>query len=231
MPDQNMRARVERLLRGDVREDDITRLFLFSRDRCDGRESVQEIGDFVAHHSERTKGIVTRTVKDWVTIVQFRSWLPSEIIDPQRLPRNFPVFLQAQSRRLEPAIIKKSTGLTRYEAISCLPSIISKLDQNADGTYRLPAFLKKKELAVIHCFMSHLVANPAFTGERLFSDVSRTLQSNGLLNKSEMQTFSKRAQIFVLFAAVQMHRCSVVLDHFYNNRTLGVWSSRRNNSS
>jgi hypothetical protein len=48
MADPGMRARVERLVQGDVRVDDLTRLFLFARDRCDGRECVREIGDFVA---------------------------------------------------------------------------------------------------------------------------------------------------------------------------------------
>lgn len=43
MPDAGLRARVERLLRGDLRIDDLTRLFLYVRDRCDGREPVREI--------------------------------------------------------------------------------------------------------------------------------------------------------------------------------------------
>lgn len=44
-------ARVRRLLDGGLRLDDLTNLFLYARDRCNGRESVQEIGDFVAHHN------------------------------------------------------------------------------------------------------------------------------------------------------------------------------------
>ena len=209
MPDQAMRARVERLLRGSVREDDITRLFLFARDRCDGRESVQEIGDFVAHHSEREKGAVTRTVKDWVTIVQFRSWSDADVMDPRRLPSSFPEFIYAQSRRLDPHIIKKFTGMTRYEVSECLPSIISRLHKNADGTCSLSPHHTKKERLVIQCFISHLVAREAFNGERLFSDLTATLRSNELLQKGEVQRWSDNRKFVILFAAVQMHLCTV----------------------
>jgi hypothetical protein len=57
MGDPKSRARVQRLLSGDFCPDDLTGLFLYARDHCDGREPVAEIGHFVAHHSERDMGI------------------------------------------------------------------------------------------------------------------------------------------------------------------------------
>jgi hypothetical protein len=65
MSDAGMRARVVRLLEGRSTADDLTRLFLFARDSCDGREAIQEIGDFVAHAGERNKGLLTRAARDW----------------------------------------------------------------------------------------------------------------------------------------------------------------------
>ena len=110
MSDAIARARVERLLRGDVRNDDLTRLFLFARDRCDGRECIQKIGDFVAHHDERTKGIVSRTVADWSVIVRFRGWVPNNQLDLQRLPSIFAEYLMATARRLDHKTIRANTG-------------------------------------------------------------------------------------------------------------------------
>ena len=46
--DHMMRARVERLLTGKFRVLDLQDLLLFLRARSDGRETVREIGDFVA---------------------------------------------------------------------------------------------------------------------------------------------------------------------------------------
>ena len=212
MPDQAMRARVERLLRGEVRDDDLTRLFLFARDRCDGRESVQEIGDFVAHHDKRTKGIITQTVRDWAAIVRIRGWLPNEILNPQRLPAVFPSFLQAMARRLDNKIIKNFTGLTRAQAVAMVPHIISRLNKNADGTFALYPLYTPQEHKVIDCFLSHIVALPAFTGERLFLDFSATLKSNGLIDKNEVRTLAGLKHFIILYAAVCMHQCVIVID-------------------
>jgi hypothetical protein len=44
MVDAGIRARVVRFLNGDFVPEDLARIFLFARDRCDGREPVQEIG-------------------------------------------------------------------------------------------------------------------------------------------------------------------------------------------
>lgn len=79
----------------------MSRLFLFARDRCDGREAVQEIGDFVAHHSERTKGIVTRSTKEWFTTARFAIETSGRVLDdPQKLPSVTPEYLRANVQRL-----------------------------------------------------------------------------------------------------------------------------------
>ena len=92
MPDPASRTRVERLLRGDFRVDDLTRLFLYARDRCDGRESVKEVGDFVAHHNERNKGTVTRATREWFAISGFISRLYTKRYNRDRLPPEAPEF-------------------------------------------------------------------------------------------------------------------------------------------
>lgn len=187
MADQGLRGRVERLLREDLRPDDLTRLFLAIRGQCDGRESVQEIGDFVAHHAERTKGIVTLTTRDWFTIVGFRTWAPGETLDRNKMPPSLPNFLSAMQRRLEHKSIKQFTGLTRVEVGKILPSIIKKLKLNADGTYTIPDDLDRRDMSIINCFISHLVAKPAFTDEQLFQDFSATLKSHGLLKRRKCE--------------------------------------------
>src|SRR5688572_6682491 len=99
MPDPGMRARVGRLLRRDFRSDDLTRLFLYARDRCDGRESVQEIGDFVAHHDERTKGLITRSTRDWQITAWHYTLRIQNALDRFRLSKDYPEFLYASLRR------------------------------------------------------------------------------------------------------------------------------------
>ena len=116
-----MRTRVERLLRGDFRPDDLTRLFVYVRDRSDGRESIQEIGDFTAHHSERSKGLITRTTRDWFLTVQFTVG-KRRTYGLQQLPANFREVMRASLRRLPHEVIEEKTGMSKVAATKMLPS-------------------------------------------------------------------------------------------------------------
>jgi hypothetical protein len=211
-PDPGLRARIERLLRGDFHPEDLYSLFLYARDRCDGRESVQEVGDFVAHHSERTKGIVTRTVRDWYLTARFHWQLvETKTLDWSRLPSDFDEILLASFRRIPAPMISRRIGLTRGEVKKRLPAITKGLKQNIDGSMALNSFYTRRELKIIETLADILVAGPAFNNDRLFSDFSATLKCHGLLSHSEMGAFADLKPAIGLFAAAEMHNCTVRL--------------------
>jgi hypothetical protein len=209
MPDPGLRARVERLLRGDIRSEDLVRLFLYARDRCDGREPVQEIGDFVAHHDERTKGIVTRETRDWFLTARFFRSAMQGAIDAKQLPSNFTNFLDASLRRISEGVLRQNTGLSRRNAQKVVKKISEKLGANRDGTLLLAKPPSKAELELLRCLTTYLTVRPAFTGERLFSDFSATLKSHALLQRGEVMQFERLKPSVVLFAATVMHNCTI----------------------
>lgn len=59
MLDTDIRVRVKRILRGERRQYVFDRIFLYLRTRHCGRQSLQEIGAFIAHRDQREKGPVT----------------------------------------------------------------------------------------------------------------------------------------------------------------------------
>lgn len=69
-PQPDLRLRVQRLLRGERRHDDVDPLFLGLRDRAGGREIIREIGDFVAHRDERDRGTVLQQTSDVLLSIQ-----------------------------------------------------------------------------------------------------------------------------------------------------------------
>ena len=71
MVDAKSRAKVQRLLSDDFRPGDLSDLFIFARDHCDGRQTVTDIGDFVAHHNERDRGIITNSTREWFATVRY----------------------------------------------------------------------------------------------------------------------------------------------------------------
>ncbi|SDC39050.1 hypothetical protein SAMN05216337_1002351 [Bradyrhizobium brasilense] len=184
MTDPAMRARVVRLIGGDIRADDLSRLFLYARDRCDGREAVQEVGDFVAHHSERTKGILTRSAREWFATARFAVEASGGPPDPTRLHSITPEFLRANVQRIDLKLLRK-TGLTRAAAIKATAAVVAKLIRNEDGTYAVPVSLPQDDINLLDLLLGSWSAKPAFTGARLTEDFLATLKSNGLISKEE----------------------------------------------
>jgi len=213
MADPKSRARVERLLRGDFRTEDLTQLFLYARDRCDGREPVAEIGHFVAHHSERDKGIVTRSTREWFAVMRFHApqlAQPAKQLDARAMPPATREYFKIAVNRIDAKIIRSSTGLRRADAYKAMNEIADRLSQNQDGTWSLPANLNPNEVDLINCVISNIVAKPAFLGDRLCDDFTATLKSNGLITNDESRRHKDLIHTLVqLFAVAAMHNCVV----------------------
>ena len=205
-----MRARVERLLRGDFRADDLTRLFLYARDRCDGRESVQEIGDFVAHHSERTKGIVTRETRDWFLTVRYIVPTMKRPFAADSLPPNFREILSATFRRSGVAL--KAAGISQSRARQIFPSLCEKFITNSDGTLSISLRHSGEELKLMNFLSGLVTGHAAFTAAKLNADLSATLQKLNLLERSERKAFERVAPTVALFAVSLMHNCVIQID-------------------
>src|SRR5262249_50208344 len=78
-----LRPRIERLLYGDeFVSDDLSRLFLYLRETSYGRQTVREVGDFVAHFGMRDKGPTTQLATNFFTVLRFFTPL---LADPEHL--------------------------------------------------------------------------------------------------------------------------------------------------
>ena len=205
MSDLGLRTRIERLLRGDFRPDDLSTLILYARQHSDGRECIREIGHFIAHQDKRERGIVSETTRDWYFAVQFAIPAMRGGFDWRRLPEEFPAFLQATVRRAPTTFFKNTLHITRAEAWRRLPSIIKKFIRNGDSTLSLSPSHSRDELRLIQVLATQLVAAPAFTGDQLFNEFAAIMRSNGLLHKNEEREFRELSPLISLFAISKMH--------------------------
>lgn len=184
------------------RPDDLTGLFLYARDHCDGRESVAEIGHFVAHHNERNKGIVTRSTREWFATARFHMFRfhgSASDLDPHRMPSATPDYLR----------IRRGLGKKGTRELKILSDLADRLLPNPDGTWRLPK-LTPVEASLLHVVSSVLVSKPAFEADRLCSDFFATLKSNGLIMKDELAQHKDSLSVLVkLYAVSVMHNCIV----------------------
>lgn len=213
MADPKSRARVERLLRGVFRPDDLTGLFLYARDHCDGREPVADIGHFVAHHDKRDKGIVTRSTREWFAVARFhvsRFGPNGKPLESNKMPPATPDYFKIAVNRIDAKLIREKTGMRRSDAHKLMNEVVERLTQGADGTWALPSDVTKLEVSLIQCVSSVMVVKPAFEADRLCDDFIATLKSNGLITKEELSEHREALRALVqLYALATMHNCVV----------------------
>jgi hypothetical protein len=86
------RGRVERLMRGEARHDDLRELFFGMRDE---NGIISEIGHFLAHPGIRTKGIVWREVTDQLALTKIMESVRRSRIIQSDVPASLPPAMYA----------------------------------------------------------------------------------------------------------------------------------------
>jgi hypothetical protein len=211
--DAKSKARVGRLLYGDFRPDGLTGLFLYARDHCDGRETITDIGAFVAHHNERNKGIVTRSTREWFAVARYHasSLGPhGKSLDWRRMPPATRDYFQIATNRIAAKLIRDKTGLKQATANKIMSELAERLTQNTDGTWTLPTNLSANERSLLQFVSSVMVVKPAFEADRLYEEFAATLKSNGLITRTELSTHGETLRMLIqLFSVAAMHNCVV----------------------
>ncbi len=218
-----LRSRVERILRGDIREQDLHYLFFNMREESGGRGIVSEIANFLAHPRLRTQGIATQEVRDMFAFLKFRLPLGHSRIITTALPPTVPDALRANLRRMRKSVLKDRTGLNPVRAKK-----LARMIPTGFGGLRKPVLLTQEEYAVFTLVGSYMKGGSFFTDDNLFNEFARVLQRQKLLNPSEMALLKKAKPAISLFAITTMHNRSIDLkrDDFSLNR-LGIPKSGR----
>ncbi len=205
--DQNKyRKHVQTLLSGKCDKPALSELFLFVRSRCDGRQTVQDIGDFIAHPQQRNKGITTDTVRDFFTILIFKFRDDNKII-----PANFEEVLRALVRQIDRGILKRDTGLNKPEVEKMIPELLDLFSKNDDGTFRQIKGVSEKERRVLECLTRYVISKPAFDRIRLVREFRDTLKSHDLLEENELRQFETVGPAIILYACYCMHGSEILL--------------------
>jgi hypothetical protein len=216
MPDPKSKARVDRLLRGEFRPDDLTGLFLYARDHSDGRETIVDIGDFVAHHDKRDRGIITRSTREWFAVVRYHMsrFRPNGVhpFDSKRMPTATQDFFKIAVNRLNAKLIRQVTGLHRVKAYEMMQSLAARLVYNSDGTWALPSDVSQSEFDLINCVSKSIVVKPAFSPGRICDDFLATLRSNALISKEDERRYAdSMCTLIQLYAIAAMQLCTTAL--------------------
>lgn len=198
-----LRLRVERYLRGDLRVADLDRIFLGLRQRSFGLATIREIGDFVAHRDQREKGLVTEKARD----IQFslESWLRQNDGRFPDLPKA-KLISAANLRTATDEQLDERLGLRRDVVWSVLKQAIRKMEM--DRFDKVTA----REKNVFNYLAGAFIWNPAFTDRQVSDDLATVLVKAGAMRLDERDAFDANRTFLALYVTALMHNSAVVME-------------------
>jgi hypothetical protein len=204
--DRTLRSRVLRLLRGEIREEDLTSLFLGLREDRD--DPLAEIRNFVARPGAPDRGLVSRQARDFFALLRFGFPVEAPALD--RLPGNIRDVLEAGLSAADARAVRLTTGHSPRAARRHLDDIESRLRDDPSGAVHL-AWPTAEDLALVNVLTGQLVARPAFDDAALFESFRRALLARGLLAPTERRAFAAAAPAVALYVVCRLHSCAVAL--------------------
>ena len=203
MIDDDLRLRARRLAAGDFRTLDLERIYLGLRHtRSFGRQAFREIGDFVAHRDERTKGMMTdigralfTSVDVWSRKLRGLTYENDDIVRASRAN-----LLLATDKQ-----IKDNLGCSRKVAGQRLDRAIAVFEAGKK-------IEDDQDFKALYEFGSKFFWRPAFTGDTLFDDLKLVIAKNKLLGPDEIRSFEAARSFVAVHAVSVMHGTTITLD-------------------
>lgn len=210
MDDTGLRVLVRRILRDDYSADDFSTLLLALRGRSGGRQTIQEIGNFIAHRAERDQGIATERAEDFFIHMQFHAirFVEKRTVDLSDLPPFFPQYLDATFRLTDDDILRRDTGLNRRQAKRALETTKNHIltDPSSGKLFILPT---ADDVVILRCLTRYIISKPAFTGDMFFREMISILRAQNLLRASEVPHFSVHKNTLILYVVALLHGCTL----------------------
>jgi hypothetical protein len=209
-----LRNRIVRLLNGQIRLDDLSRLFAWLRFRTHGADSIKEIGHFLAHPDERDQGVVTDAARDFFVFLPFHA--EKIQFHVTKLPVDFPKIVSRYlNNRLTSEEIKQHTAMKRKVAARILSSALRKFGTIQDGNRKYCSIhtpLTPDEVTVLQCASNFLTAGAAFTEDSILRDFVFVLEKNKLIEPAEKPLVDSAKIPLALYVIAAMHGISLAFE-------------------
>jgi hypothetical protein len=202
-----LRPRIERFLYGDFIVDDLSRTFLFLRENAYGRQTVYEIGNFVAHFGERDRGVTTDLAAHFFKLLRFMVPLMNK--PAQEINLN-PDVLSASFKTIDMEHIRQKLKLKPKIARKVFKSLMNKAKSVVGTNNRVQ--LDAHESALCQLLVTSFTVRPAFDDTLLNKEFAECLKKNGLLLSDEVDALKKKSNLVTLFALYCMHQTILKLD-------------------
>lgn len=196
---------VDDILSGDFDERTVDGLFMGLREHAGSNDIFLEIGHFIAHANIRKKGITTESLTTFYLSMKFHSeYGPlNKMLDIyQPFPAYIKNLLICQLKNCDPNFLRKTFGATTSQLTSTLTKIL--VEDRLNNTVSLRnGKINAANLAVIERMLSYVSVQPAYTQEKILSEMISVIQENGL--KMDAEQFSKVSDKVIMCVLVLIH--------------------------
>lgn len=211
-----MRTRLDRLIAGEFRAHDISKLFLYLRQEAARHRVVKEVAHFMAH-PERTQGMLPDLMSDIFTLGR---WVMehldrNSVANCDDLPADMPEVLRAARRLIPASVFKTQLRMKAGRVNAGVERLIERISLKPNGRAQMSGTIHVQDFALFRVLISHLISRPAFTQEDLFKDFEAALRTVGILEASEKLP-AHISPWLMLLTIEAMHGATM---------TLGEWST------
>lgn len=204
------KIKAQRLIHGEIRRDDISDLLLFAREHHNGRQSLYDIGGFIAHYHKRDKGLICESVNNWLLSTEHYAHLLAAsslgIPQPPGLPAISIDYLRTAAKIFDPKKLKNQTGFNQKDAHRILNRICDEAFKIGGERYFMPFNISNKEKILVDILLHTLVVRPAFDSKNFTNDFLSVLTQNSIITKNDTNNYgAKISRIANLYAITIMH--------------------------
>lgn len=196
--DEQLKARLNRLMSGDLRTEDVAKLYVGKRSSSHGHASFRELADFAAHPDLRNKGPVTERIRDMRTTFKpmiDNAFVPKSATIEQLLARAVSNLRMANDEQIK----RFSNGLSRKQTEATLKSALEKMRAKAVGS------LSPLERLILIRFGDSVIWNPALRAQEVFEDFRAVMIKNKLMTEKDCSKLGGARTLIILHAITAMH--------------------------
>ncbi|WP_156629647.1 hypothetical protein [Methylobacterium sp. Leaf85] len=205
-------ARVERVLSGKRRSDDLLKTVLWLRFQCAG--SVKELGHFLAHFDAKDRGAPTKEMTNYFLYMKtFLGSRDESAITPEHImgvfkfddmSPDFRAGLTARFQNVKGIELYKTTGIPITEAPRILETALSKAELKKNGKYTLKGKCTNEEVKLLQGMMGNFGDRHILNADEVFKEFVSALAENGVVDANDPRIQSVK-EFYSLFVAVSLN--------------------------
>lgn len=225
-----VRVFVERLMKGERNENDVSEIFAWLRFKSFGNNIVKEIAHLVAHNDERDRGVAWNASNDFVSMMSmflrgvlknnYSTSLPNDI-------ESISEGLHANLRRIGEKRCKEQFGFSLSKAKKYLDLALSKISTAKGTQVVIKEDFTENENKVFKFLGNTIISTPEFDHIILEKQIIDALLKNKLIDKSEIELMKSAMPFIMAYVVCKMHGTELTISG-KSNGTLYTVPSQEN---